>query len=98
MTEPSEAVFTVSVDPTCNKPPSAGTDHETSGPVLVAGESVNNGLHGVYPLLPDLVDGDLKTTTDFRAVYSSLLTDWLGIDADLPLGGEFAPLDLVKLS
>ncbi|MCA9050819.1 MAG: DUF1501 domain-containing protein [Planctomycetaceae bacterium] len=68
---------------------SAGTDHGTSGPVFVAGESVNAGLHGTYPLLADLEDGDLKSTTDFRTIYSALLTDWLRIDSLRSLGKDF---------
>lgn len=75
---------------------SAGTDHGTSGPVFVAGESVNSGMIGEYPSLANLEDGDLKTTTDFRCVYRSLLTDWLGIDSAVPLGGDFDSLNLVK--
>ena len=73
---------------------SAGTDHGTSGPVFVAGESVNAGLLGEYPSLAELQDGDLKTTTDFRSIYSSLLTDWLEIDSQQPLGGNFESLNI----
>lgn len=75
---------------------SAGTDHGTSGPVFVAGDQVNAGLLGEYPSLSELVDGDLKTTTDFRTVYSSLLTDWLGIPGSIPLSGTFVPQPLIK--
>ena len=39
---------------------SKGTDHGTAGPVLLAGPCVRPGLHGAYPSLTDLVDGDLK--------------------------------------
>lgn len=75
---------------------SAGTDHGTSGPVLVAGKLVNGGVLSKYPSLEKLEDGDLKSTVDFRSIYASLLTNWLGIDATLPLGGEFKPLKVVS--
>lgn len=74
---------------------SAGTDHGTSGPVFIAGESVKSGILNDYPSLVDLADGDLKSTIDFRRIYSSLLSDWLNIDATLPLGGKFKPLKVV---
>ncbi|WP_417387086.1 DUF1501 domain-containing protein [Gimesia sp.] len=74
---------------------SAGTDHGTSGPVFVAGASVNSGILGNYPSLVDLEDGDLKSTVDFRCIYASLLSHWLGIDASAPLGGTFKPLKVV---
>ena len=57
---------------------SRGTDHGTAGPVLVAGGKVRGGLHGAYPSLTDLDAGDLKFTTDFRAIQRSLLEHWLG--------------------
>lgn len=74
---------------------SAGTDHGTSGPVFVAGDSVRPGLLGTYPALADLDDGDLKSTVDFRRVYASLLTGWMGIEAIGPLGGRFEPLQVI---
>lgn len=74
---------------------SAGTDHGTSGPVFIAGESVKAGVLSDYPSLVDLEDGDLKSTIDFRRIYASLLTDWLNIDATAPLDGTFKPLKVV---
>ena len=52
---------------------SAGTDHGTAGPVLVAGQPVRSGLHGETPDLLDLADGDLRYTVDFRRVYAAML-------------------------
>ncbi len=63
---------------------SMGTDHGTAGPVLLAGPRVRPGLHGAYPSLTDLVDGDLKMTVDFRRVYATVLEGWLG----LPIEGS----------
>jgi uncharacterized protein (DUF1501 family) len=60
---------------------SQGTDHGTAGPVLLAGPSVKPGLHGRVPSLSDLVAGDLKSSIDFREVYSTVLGKWLGLRA-----------------
>ena len=51
---------------------SGGTDHGTAAPHFVMGGAVKGGLHGVYPSLADLGDGDLKHTVDFRNVYSTI--------------------------
>ena len=73
---------------------SKGTDHGTAGPVLLAGPRVRPGLHGTYPSLTDLVDGDLKIAVDFRRVYASVLEDWLGLRSKQALGGAFQSLPL----
>ena len=73
---------------------SAGTDHGTAGPVFLAGSPVRGGLIGETPDLSDLVDGDLKTSLDFRRVYASLLRDWLDVTPAPICGGEFKSLDL----
>jgi len=59
---------------------SDGTDHGTAGPVFVAGDRVHGGFFGEQPSLTDLDDDDLKSTTDFRDVYASMLSDVLGAD------------------
>jgi uncharacterized protein (DUF1501 family) len=74
---------------------SLGTDHGTAGPVLLAGPRVRPGLHGTYPSLADLVDGDLKMTVDFRRVYATVLESWLGLASKVTLGGAFDPLLLL---
>jgi uncharacterized protein (DUF1501 family) len=57
---------------------SDGSDHGTSAPVLLIGNSVKGGLYGEQPPLSDLdVNGNLKVTTDFRSVYGGLLHDVL---------------------
>jgi uncharacterized protein (DUF1501 family) len=75
---------------------SAGTDHGAAAPVILAGPSVRAGLHGDYPSLTDLEDGDLKTHVDFRQVYATLLEDWLGLQSDGALGGRFERLALLR--
>jgi uncharacterized protein (DUF1501 family) len=51
---------------------SAGTDHGAAAPLFVMGGRVKGGMHGSYPSLADLEDGDLRHTVDFRDVYSSI--------------------------
>ena len=65
---------------------SQGTDHGTSGPVLIAGQPVAGGFYGDQPSLTDLDDGDLKTTTDFRDTYATLLAKLLDTDPARILG------------
>jgi uncharacterized protein (DUF1501 family) len=75
---------------------SNGTDHGTAAPMFIVGGGVQGGLHGSYPRLADLDRGDLKYSTDFRSVYGSILTDWLGApSAEQVLGGAFPPLSIV---
>jgi uncharacterized protein (DUF1501 family) len=75
---------------------SQGTDHGTAAPVFIAGPAVRPGIHGDPPDLEHLVEGDLKTTTDFRRVYATLLTNWLGAPAEQALDGHFDPLPLLR--
>jgi uncharacterized protein (DUF1501 family) len=72
---------------------SLGTDHGAGGLVMVSGSSVFGGLAGEHPgVLPSQQDqyGNLVPITDFRSVYSALISEWLGGDptAILP-GGPF---------
>lgn len=75
---------------------SRGTDHGTAGPMFLMGAGVTPGVHGKYPDLVDLDDGDLKHTVDFRSVYGEVLTKWLGGDVTKVLGRSFDPVGVVK--
>jgi uncharacterized protein (DUF1501 family) len=75
---------------------SAGSDHGAAAPVILAGPNVQAGVHGVYPCLTDLEDGDLKQRVDFRQVYATLLEDWLGLPASEALGARFERLALLQ--
>lgn len=61
---------------------SQGTDHGTSGPVLVIGDRIKGGFYGDQPSLSNLIAGDLAVTTDFRDIYASLIEDVLKSPAD----------------
>jgi uncharacterized protein (DUF1501 family) len=74
---------------------SQGTDHGTASVMFVAGGAVRGGVHGAYPSLTELENGDLKFTTDFRRVYANLLDKWLGANSEQVLGGKFDHVSLV---
>jgi uncharacterized protein (DUF1501 family) len=75
---------------------SAGTDHGTAAPVFLLGPAVKAGLHGPYPNLHDLADGDPKHAIDFRRVYAALLERWLGCPGEKVLGEKFEPLPVLS--
>jgi uncharacterized protein (DUF1501 family) len=63
-----------------NENASGGTDHGTATPMFIVGKQVKGGFYGAPPSLTDLDNGNLKMTTDFRAVYGTLLKEWMGFD------------------
>jgi uncharacterized protein (DUF1501 family) len=65
---------------------SQGTDHGTSGPMFVIGNSIKGGFYGDQPSLKNLVKGDLAVTTDFRDVYATMLEKVLKSPVDPTLG------------
>jgi uncharacterized protein (DUF1501 family) len=70
---------------------SAGTDHGSGGPIMLSGSAVKGGLAGEHPGVNVDQDGDLVVKTDFRTVYQSLISEWLGGDPNAILpGGPFA--------
>ena len=76
----------------------SGTDHGSGSVAFVIGDSVKGGLYGEYPSLePDKLDqGDLQWNNDFRGTYATLLEKWMGVDANLVLGGQFEQFDFIK--
>jgi uncharacterized protein (DUF1501 family) len=72
---------------------SLGTDHGTATPMFLVGKGVKGGFYGQHPSLTDLDDGNMKMTTDFRRVYATAITEWLGYDqTQAVLKGTFAPM------
>ena len=67
---------------------SLGTDHGAGGLVMVSGSSVRGGLAGEHPGVQGDENDNLVPITDFRTVYQSLISEWLGGDptAILPKG------------
>lgn len=63
-----------------------GTGHGTAAPVFVIGASVNGGLYGKAPSLPDDHHEDMAHDVEHREVYATLLENWLGMPAESVLG------------
>jgi uncharacterized protein (DUF1501 family) len=68
----------------------AGTDHGAGGVAFLIGDEVAGGLYGEYPnLAPEAQDeGDVRPSTDFRAVYASVLEQFLDVDSKDVLGSS----------
>ena len=76
----------------------SGTDHGSGGVAFCIGGSVEGGLYGEYPSLkePDQLEGDLHFNNDFRSTYSSILDQWLGLDAAPIVNGSFEQFEFVR--
>jgi uncharacterized protein (DUF1501 family) len=66
---------------------SAGTDHGSAGIGFLIGTKVSGQLVGSFPGVTGGLNnlGNLAPTADFRAVYSSILEQWLKVDANTVL-------------
>jgi len=75
---------------------SLGTDHGAANLMFVAGNQVKGGHYGQIPSLAKLDEGDnLLHTTDFRRVYATMISGWLGHrDTRELLNGDFEPFDM----
>ena len=73
-----------------------GTDHGTANLMFVAGKKVKGGQYGKISSLTNLDAGDnLVFTTDFRRVYATMISSWLGYrDTHTLLKGDFQPFDI----
>ena len=65
---------------------SQGTDHGTSGPMFIIGNSVKGGFYGEQPSLKNLYKDDLAVTTDFRDVYATVIEKVLNSPVEPTLG------------
>jgi uncharacterized protein (DUF1501 family) len=77
---------------------SNGTDHGAATDMWFLGGRVKGGAHGSTPNLTDLQNGNLKHTTDFRDVYTTVLQSWLGnsaAEAAQVLKGSYNTLDFL---
>ena len=61
------------------------------------GDAVKGGLYGEYPSLEQdkLLEGDLHFNNDFRGLYSTLLEQWMGLDAKPVVNGTFEQMAFV---
>ncbi len=76
----------------------SGTDHGSGGAAFVIGDHVKGGLYGEYPSLEDskLLEGDLHFNNDFRSTYTTILENWMGLDAKPIVNGSFEKFDFVS--
>ncbi|MAD96453.1 MAG: hypothetical protein CMB99_03910 [Flavobacteriaceae bacterium] len=78
-----------------------GTDHGTAAPMFLFGDCVNNKILGDAPEIDTQVDQfeGVPMQFDFRDVYRTIITDWLGgttTDANTVLFRNFNALDVFK--
>lgn len=63
-----------------NQNGTAGTDHGTAAPLFVIGDTVRGGIVGENPSLTNVdASGDIKAVFDYRQIYSTVLSDHLGL-------------------
>jgi uncharacterized protein (DUF1501 family) len=77
----------------------SGTDHGAAGSAFVIGSQAKGTMVGDFPGLTQLDGNDnLRSTSDFRALYCSLLEQWFGVDAAevIPSASSFARPALLK--
>jgi uncharacterized protein (DUF1501 family) len=79
-----------------NENGSGGTDHGTAAPVFLLGQPVKPGLHGPYPDLARLEDGDPIEAVDFRRIYATLLDRWLEVPHRDILGASYEPMPVLR--
>jgi uncharacterized protein (DUF1501 family) len=79
---------------------SNGTDHGAASPVMLFGSGLDgNGFVGTHPNLTEWdADDNLIPTTDFRDVYSTVLTEWFCLDpsvvSSILLNQNYQTLDM----
>ncbi len=76
---------------------SNGTDHGAANNLILLGEKIaQKGFINELPNLADLDEnGDMRYSVDFRAVYATLLNQWLGSNDKQVLGKSFNRLNFL---
>lgn len=70
----------------------SGTDHGSGGGAFIIGDPVKGGLYSEYPSLDSSTwakGEDLEHTIDFRGIYATLLEQWMSVDAQPIVGGNY---------
>ena len=75
-----------------------GTDHGSGGGSFLIGDRVQGGMYAEYPsLAPERqLDGDLRFNYDYRGLYSSILDQWLGLDAAPIVDGTYEQISFLE--
>ncbi len=76
----------------------SGTDHGAGGVAFAIGDAVKGGQYSDYPSLKaaDLSQGDLVPNHDFRGFYTTILEDWLKLDAKPLVNGSFDKFSYIR--
>ena len=70
----------------------SGTDHGAASAHFIMGSKVKGGRYGQPTALGTLdARGNLPMAVDFRELYATALSGWLGVDAEPILGSGFRP-------
>jgi uncharacterized protein (DUF1501 family) len=78
----------------------SGTDHGSGGGSFLFGNNIAGGLYGEYPSVNpvDWEHGDdLRMTYDFRGFYSTVLEQWMGVEAAPIVKGNFEQIHPFKI-
>ena len=76
----------------------SGTDHGAAGVAFALGPRVEGGMYSEYPeTRPEALEqGDLVPNQDYRGVYSTILEDYLNIEAAPIVNGQFEAPSFIK--
>ena len=76
----------------------SGTDHGAAGVAFAIGPNVKGGMYSVYPeTRPEALEqGDMVPNLDFRGVYSTILEDWMHLEAAPIVNGQFEQVKFIK--
>ena len=77
----------------------SGTDHGAAGVAFAMGPRVQGGYYSEYPETRGeaLEQGDLVPNMDYRGVYSTILEDWMEMDAPEIVNGNFEQPKFIKV-
>ena len=75
----------------------SGSDHGSGGVAFIIGNNVKGGMYGEYPSLEfeHQLEGDLHFNNDFRGTYTTILEQWLKLDAAPIVNGRFEAFDMI---
>ena len=75
----------------------SGTDHGAGGVAFLLGDPIKGGQYSEFPSLKaeDLEQGDVVPNYDFRGLYTTILEDYMHLDAKPLVGGAFEKLPFV---
>ena len=76
----------------------SGTDHGAAGAAFMFGDGVKGGQYSEFPSLEEknLEQGDVIPNYDYRGLYTSILEDWLDLDAKPIVEGIYEKLPILS--